>query len=73
MTFALDGEGYLDDEHLYPDNVPRDNNEKDEGGEEIAWEYEVGPQGRTNFDEYYEARKGKNKKQTEILEEKGRL
>ncbi|KAK4693426.1 hypothetical protein P7C71_g3979, partial [Lecanoromycetidae sp. Uapishka_2] len=35
--------------------------EKEEGQEPIAWEHEMGPEGKTKFDEYYEARKAKSK------------
>ncbi len=59
LNFALDS---LDGEELDPNNAARDESEKDEGGDEIAWECDIGPQGRTKFDEYYDARKAKNKK-----------
>ena len=73
MSFAQDGEGYLDDDDLDLDNSARDEIERDEGGDEIAWEYEIGPQGRTKFDEYYDARKAKNKKQRDSQGRKDRL
>lgn len=65
MTFALDSEGHLDDEELDPNNAAEDESEKDEGRDDTAWECEIGPQGRTKFEEYFDARKAKNKKQKE--------
>ena len=42
-----------------------------EGGDddvrEEDWENQMGPEGRTKFDEYYEARKAKIKKRAQIL------
>lgn len=73
MSFAQDGEGYLDDDDLDLDNAAQDEIERDEGGGEIAWEYEIGPQGRAKFDEYYDARKAKNKKQRESQGRKDHL
>ena len=65
MTLALNGEGHLEDEELDLDNAPQLVGEEHEDGNELAREYEIGPQGRTKFDEYYEARKAKNKKRKE--------
>lgn len=73
MNLALDGEGHLSDDQLDPDNIAQGESEKDEGGNEIAWEYEIGPQERTKFDEFYDARKAKNKKQKVSPERNDRL
>lgn len=73
MNFAQDGEGYLDDEDLDFDNTAQDESKKDEGEDEIAWDYELGPQGRTKFDEFYDARKAKNKKKLEDQRRKNQL
>ena len=53
MNFALDAEAHLDDEELDHNNAARDESEKGESGDDIAWEYEIG------------ARKAKNKKPRE--------
>ena len=63
LTFALDGEGQLDDEESDPGNIIQDGSEQGEDRNDVAWEDEIGPQGRTKFDEYYDARKAKNKKE----------
>ena len=73
MNFAQDGEGYLDDEDLDFDNTAHDESKKDEGEDEIVWDYELGPQGRTKFDEFYDARKAKNKKKHEDQRRKDQL
>ena len=80
MTFALDGEGYgeesdgdgaVDDDDEGGEGKDGDGEGKSKDGDdnEIAWEYDHdhdhGPQGRTRFDEYYDARKAKNKKRKE--------
>lgn len=55
--FALDSEGDFSDFGDGKDAVGEDGAE-----EKIDWEYKMGPEGRTKFDEYYEARKAKVKK-----------
>ena len=63
-NFVLEGEG----EHSSEDDASEkdlEDNGKEEGENEIAWEDQMGPEGRTKFDEYYDARKAKNKKQTQ--------
>ena len=64
-NFAREGEG----EHSTEDDASEkdlEDNCEEEGEDEIAWEDQMGPEGRTKFDEYYDARKAKNKKQTQI-------
>ena len=70
-NFALDGEGYVDDDDVEDDSdgIFQDG-EGGKGGvgdgdDGVAWEYELGPQGRTRFDEYYDARKAKSGKRKE--------
>ena len=63
-NFALEGEG----EHSAEDDAYEkdlEDNGEEEGEDEIAWEDQMGPEGRTKLDEYYDARKAKNKKQTQ--------
>jgi hypothetical protein len=64
-TFALDGEDQFEGgkESGSEDDAAAEH-VADDGEEVIAWEYQMGPEGRNKFDEYYEARKAKNKKQT---------
>lgn len=76
MNFALDGEGHLDG-----DDEEDSNGDGNEGGkgkdgdrdDEIAWEYDHGPRGRTRFDEYCDARRAKNKRRKEGLGGRDRL
>lgn len=60
-TLALDSDGDFGDEDFETDgSEDLDYHSEDEGT--FDWEYEMGPEGRTKFDEYFEARRAKNKK-----------
>ncbi len=64
-TFALNGEDqFEEEEESGSEDDAAAEHIADQGEEVIAWEYQIGPEGRNKFDEYYEARKAKNKKQT---------
>ena len=72
-TFAMDSDcdGFDDWEDGDDDDAdePADTKrvpEHEEHQEAIDWEYEMGPEGRTKFDEYYEARKAKSKNKMEL-------
>ena len=71
MNFDLEGISPVDDEDIDPSDAVRMEGDEVEGGGKITWEDEVGPQGRIKYDEYYDARKAKNKKQEEMLRSKG--
>lgn len=61
-NLALDSVGDLSDEDEEPDENGKDVVADEAGEDTIHWEYAIGPEGKTNFDEYYEARKAKTKK-----------
>lgn len=79
VTFALDGAGHLDEDDDDGEDSDcdgavgdergkgkdRDGDDDDDG--EVTWEHDRGPRGRTKFDEYYDARRAKNKKRKEGL------
>ena len=70
-TFALDSDHdrFSGDESDDDANEAADAKKESEDGEEeekIDWEYEMGPEGRTKFDEYYEARKAKSKNKMQV-------
>ena len=53
-NFALDGEEREDEEGAEPDEELKETVErKEEEGTMNAWDYEIGPQEKTKFDEYY--------------------
>ena len=70
VRLAFDSDGELGNDEVGGDpcvdskRCGDDNQEESEEG--IGWESMMGPEGRTQFDEYYEARKAKNKKQTDV-------
>ena len=76
-TLALDADGTSDQEHEEgidndddPANVNNDINAQTADPDATAmmmndWHNELGPLGRTKFDEYYDARRAKNKKTTQ--------
>jgi hypothetical protein len=61
-TFALDSDGNFSDEDTDSAEDGKDAGGEDGGEEKGEWEYTMGPEGRTQFDEFYEARKAKVKK-----------
>lgn len=61
-TLALDDEDQFEGGEESGSEGGESDDEKEVGELPIAWEYEMGPKGRTRFDEFYEARKAKNKK-----------
>ena len=61
ITFVLGGEGEYLEEDASAGDI-KDVAVQAEGDKEIAWEEQTGPEVRTKFDQYYDARKAKNKK-----------
>ena len=61
-TFALDDDGETSERAEGSEEDPDHGRTKERGDEEIAWEDQTGPEGRTKFDEYYDARIAKLKK-----------
>lgn len=62
-TLGLDGEGEIgggDDGEEVGDEY--EDGDEAAGEQKVEWEFGMGPGGRTRFDEFYEARKAKNKK-----------
>lgn len=61
-TFALDSDGDFSDEDADSDGNGKDAVGEDDVERGVDWKYEMGPEGRTKFDEFYEARTAKVKK-----------
>lgn len=61
-TLALDSDAYHSDESQGAEEEEDASRENDDDDEKIDWKYEMGPEGKTRFDEYYEARRAKTKK-----------
>jgi len=61
-TFALDSDGDFSDEDADSDGDGKEPVGGDEVEGTVDWAYKMGPEGRTKFDEFYEARKAKVKK-----------
>lgn len=65
-TFALDTEGTSDQEEDDWGEKTPSMSAKGHIGEQGAWQYEIGPQGGTKLDQYFDERKAKNKRKTPI-------
>ena len=59
-NLALDGETERTAEEAEVEELD-DADERSEAEDKVPWEYQMGPEGRTQFDEYYDARKAKVK------------
>ena len=63
-TFTFDSEEQNESEGASEsDENTNAKNTGEEDEEVVTWEYQTGPEGRTKFDEYHEARKAKSKRQ----------